>query len=87
VHPLGYWEQLLDEIHAGQCGILTASQTLVGKAFSSQFYWPTAKNDVAELVQKCEACLLGVFSSVEGPQGKNTFGKTVQRQARHEHIS
>jgi hypothetical protein len=24
--------------------------------------------------------LLVVFSSVEGPQGKNTFGKTVQRQ-------
>jgi hypothetical protein len=31
--------------------------------------------------------LLGVFSSAEGPQGKNTFGKIVQRQARHEDIS
>jgi hypothetical protein len=49
-------KQLLDEIHVGQCGVHAASQTLVGKAFRSGFYWPIAKNDVAELVQKCEAC-------------------------------
>jgi hypothetical protein len=48
--------QLLDEIHAGQCGMHATSRTLVGKAFRSVFYWPTAKNDAAELVQKCEAC-------------------------------
>jgi hypothetical protein len=49
-------KQLLDEIHAGQCGVHAASRTLVGKAFRSGFYWPTAKRDAAELVQKCEAC-------------------------------
>jgi transposase InsO family protein len=48
--------QLLDEIHAGQCGVHAASRTLVGKAFRSRFYWPTAKNGAAKLVQKCEAC-------------------------------
>jgi hypothetical protein len=48
--------QLLDEIHAGQCGVFAASKTLVGKAFRSGFYWPTAKSDAAELVQKCEVC-------------------------------
>jgi hypothetical protein len=48
--------QLLDEIHVGQCGVHAASKTLVGKAFRSGFYWPTAKSDAAELVQKCEAC-------------------------------
>ena len=31
--------------------------------------------------------LLGVFSSAEVSQGKNTFGKTVQRQVWHEDIS
>jgi hypothetical protein len=49
-------KQLLDEVHAGQCGIHAASKTLVGKVFRSGFYWPTAKSDAAELVQKCEAC-------------------------------
>jgi transposase InsO family protein len=49
-------KQLLDEIHAGQCGIHATSRTLVGKVFRSGFYWPTAKNDAAELVQRCEAC-------------------------------
>jgi ribonuclease HI len=49
-------KQLLDEIHAGQCGIHAASRTLVGKVFRSGFYWPTAKSDTAELVQRYEAC-------------------------------
>jgi hypothetical protein len=31
-------KQLLDEIHARQCGVLAASRTLVGKAFRSGFY-------------------------------------------------
>jgi hypothetical protein len=48
--------QLLDEIHVGQCGVHVASRTLVGKAFRSGFYLPTANNDAVELVQKCEAC-------------------------------
>jgi hypothetical protein len=43
-------KQLLDEIHAGQCGIHAASRTLVGKVFRSGFYWPTAKSDAAGLV-------------------------------------
>jgi hypothetical protein len=30
--------QLLDEVHAGQCGIHAASRTLVGKVFRSGFY-------------------------------------------------
>jgi hypothetical protein len=48
--------QLLDKIHAGQCGVHAASRTLVGKAFRSMFYCPIAKNDATELVQKCKAC-------------------------------
>jgi hypothetical protein len=49
-------KQLLDEVPAGQCGVHIASRTLVGKVFRSGFYWPTAKSDAAELVQRCEAC-------------------------------
>jgi hypothetical protein len=48
--------QLLDEIHAGQCGVHATSRTLVWKAFRSGFYWTTTKNDATKLVQKCEAC-------------------------------
>jgi hypothetical protein len=49
-------KQLLDEIHARQCGIHAAYRTLVGKIFRSGFYWPTSKSDAAELVQRSEAC-------------------------------
>jgi ribonuclease HI len=43
-------KQLLDEVHARQCGVHAASRTLVGKVFKSGFYWPTTKSDAAELV-------------------------------------
>jgi hypothetical protein len=48
--PSVFGRQLLDEIHAGQCGIHAASRTLVGKVFRSGFYCPTAKSDATELV-------------------------------------
>jgi hypothetical protein len=60
-------KQLLDEIHTGQCGIHAAYRTLVGKVFRSGFYWPTAKSDATELVQRCKACCWRP-SSFEGPQ-------------------
>jgi ribonuclease HI len=46
---------LLEEIHAGQCGVHAASRTLVGKAFRAGFYWPMVKRHAADLVQRCEA--------------------------------
>jgi transposase InsO family protein len=48
--------QLLDEIHAGQCGVHVVSKTLVRKAFRSGFYWPTVKSNTAKLVQRYEVC-------------------------------
>jgi hypothetical protein len=54
--PSTIGKQLLDEIHAGQCGVHAAFRTLVGKAFRSGFYWPTSKSVAVELVQRCEAC-------------------------------
>ena len=48
--------ELLTDLHGGDCGHHLSSQTLIGKAFRSGFYWPTALNDAAELVKSCEAC-------------------------------
>jgi hypothetical protein len=48
--------KLLAEIHGGICGSHIGSRALVGKAFRQGFYWPTALQDVTELVTKCEAC-------------------------------
>jgi ribonuclease HI len=49
-------KQLLEEIHARQCGVHAPSRTLVGNVFRSSFYWMTAKSDATELVRRCEAC-------------------------------
>ena len=47
---------LLHDIHGGICGSHASHPTLVGKAFRQGFYWPTASQDAAELVKKCESC-------------------------------
>jgi hypothetical protein len=48
--------QLLHEIHSGTCGNHAASQTLVGKAFRTGFYWPSATADAEKLVRRCDGC-------------------------------
>jgi hypothetical protein len=48
--------QLLHEIHGGECGNHEASANLVGKAFRSGFYWPTAPADAQDLVRRCKGC-------------------------------
>jgi hypothetical protein len=48
--------ELLTEIHGGECGSHSSSNTLVDKAFRHGFYWPTTLQDAVELVKSCEAC-------------------------------
>jgi hypothetical protein len=48
--------QLLAEIHSGECGCHAASTNVVGKAYRSTFYWPTAITDVEDLVKRCKGC-------------------------------
>ena len=49
-------KHLLEEIHAGQCGIHATSRTLVGKAFRAGFCWLKVKKDMTDPVQRCKAC-------------------------------
>jgi hypothetical protein len=48
--------KLLEEIHFGTCGNHAASRTLVGKAFHTGFYWPSAVADAEKLVRHCANC-------------------------------
>jgi hypothetical protein len=47
---------LLAEIHSGECGCHATSANLVGKAYRSGFYWPTAMTDAKHLVKRCKGC-------------------------------
>ena len=47
---------ILREIHEGVCGNHAASRTLVGKAYMSGFFWPTAVSDAEDLVGRCPGC-------------------------------
>jgi hypothetical protein len=48
--------QLLAEIHSGECGCHTTSTNLVGKAYRSRFYWPTAITNAKDLIKRCKGC-------------------------------
>jgi hypothetical protein len=48
--------QLLREIHSGVCGAHSSQRSIVGKSFMHGFYWPTAKDDVMEIVTKYKEC-------------------------------
>jgi ribonuclease HI len=48
--------ELLQEIHGGECGNHAAFANLMGKAYRSDFYWPTALADAQDLVRQCKGC-------------------------------
>jgi len=47
--------EILDDIHAGECGHHSSASTLAGKVYRSGFYWPAALTNAAELIRTCEA--------------------------------
>jgi ribonuclease HI len=49
-------QELLRDIHAGECGHHASASTLTRKAYRSGFYWTSALWDAAEMVKRCEAC-------------------------------
>ena len=46
--------RLLAKIHDSECGNHAASANLVGKAYRSGFYWPTAMSDAKDLIKGCK---------------------------------
>jgi ribonuclease HI len=49
-------QEMLREIHQGECGHHASSRALVSKAFWHGFYWPTALQEAEDLVRKCNGC-------------------------------
>ena len=56
-------KQLLKEIRDSSRGSHNGPRALVGKAFRQGFYWPTAINNIASLVQHCKGCQLSAMHS------------------------
>jgi ribonuclease HI len=49
-------QEMLREIHQGECGHHASSRALVSKVFRHGFYWPTALQEAEDLVRKCNGC-------------------------------
>jgi hypothetical protein len=54
--PIEEGKEILQEVHEGVCGNHGASRTLVGKAFRSGYYWPTALADAEDFIRRCTNC-------------------------------
>ena len=49
-------QEILKDIHQGECGHNAASRSLLAKAFRRDFFWPTALEDAKDLVKHCKGC-------------------------------
>jgi hypothetical protein len=49
-------QEILRDIHQGECGHHASSRALVAKVFRHGFYWPTALKNAEDLVRKCNGC-------------------------------
>jgi hypothetical protein len=49
-------QEMLVEIHQGECGHHASSRALVAKVFRHGFYWPIALEQAEELVKRCNGC-------------------------------
>ncbi|KAL0434767.1 UNVERIFIED_CONTAM: hypothetical protein Sradi_0184600 [Sesamum radiatum] len=47
---------VLKEIHGGCCGSHVGTWALANKALRAGYFWPTMKQDIRYLVNKCERC-------------------------------
>ena len=66
-------QNLLAEIHAGLGGHHAAARALVSKAFHTGFYWPMARADAQDLVQRCVGCQLFANQSHMPPTALQTI--------------
>src|SRR4051812_45631379 len=65
--------KLLAEIHAGLGGHHAAARALVSKAFCTCFYWPKARADAQDLVQRCVGCQVFANQSYMPPTALQTI--------------
>jgi hypothetical protein len=49
-------QEMLVEIHQGECGNHASSRALVAMVFRHGFYWSTALEQAEELVKRCNGC-------------------------------
>ena len=49
-------QEILRDIHQGECEHHTSSRAMVAKAFRYGFYWTSALQQAEDIVRKCEGC-------------------------------
>ncbi|CAL8088114.1 unnamed protein product [Prunus armeniaca] len=59
--------QVMQEIHAGECGEHQGMKKLHRQLLSFGYYWPTMKRDAHDFVKKCHTCQIHANLSHKPP--------------------
>ncbi|KAJ9565054.1 hypothetical protein OSB04_001020 [Centaurea solstitialis] len=51
-----HMNQILQEMHDGECGNHSGGQSLANRISRQGYYWPTLREDAMRYVQRCDAC-------------------------------
>jgi hypothetical protein len=70
-------QELLQDIHAGECGHHSSAGTLTGNVYHNGFYWPCVLSDTAEMVKRCEAYQFHAKQIHQPAQGLQTIPLTL----------
>ncbi|KAJ9539491.1 hypothetical protein OSB04_032224 [Centaurea solstitialis] len=52
----GHMNQILQEMHDGECGNHFGGRSLANRISRQGYYWPTLREDAMRYIQKCDAC-------------------------------
>ncbi|KAL5808663.1 hypothetical protein ACOSQ3_029354 [Xanthoceras sorbifolium] len=49
-------QQVLKDLHEGQCGNHSAGRSLANRAITAEYYWPTIRSESHDLDKRCDPC-------------------------------
>ncbi|KAL5803317.1 hypothetical protein ACOSQ4_031622 [Xanthoceras sorbifolium] len=49
-------QQVLKDLHEGQCGNHSAGRSLANRAITAAYYWPIMRSESHDLVKRCDQC-------------------------------
>ncbi|KAL5785135.1 hypothetical protein ACOSQ2_007527 [Xanthoceras sorbifolium] len=61
-------QQVLKDLHEGQCGNHSAGRSLANRAITAGYYWPTMRSESHDLVKRCDPCQRFAHISHQHPE-------------------
>ncbi|KAL5835807.1 hypothetical protein ACOSQ3_015358 [Xanthoceras sorbifolium] len=69
-------QQVLKDLHEGQCGNHSAGRSLANRAITAGYYWPTMRSESHDLVKRCDPCQRFAHVSHQHPERLHPISAT-----------